>query len=147
METALDNEKRRFLLSLVNFLEKKLGRNLELVEIKALAFFVEKTGFEMGESAARFAERALGTGEGDAPPLAAYKAHNAIYREKQAEAARRLNDLPRDSEGAEKINAIKELMESSHRDTEELHRLGHDDIPLGGVAEYWLPAWARDILS
>lgn len=126
----------------VGVLGDKIGRSLDRTEQKAVGFVLDRR-WEAGQTTEGFMKK-LGLEEKDLGNAAAEKVRMAVYNASIAEIARKIEEatVVNDLAGVEKLQAVREYMEAGNRLAEKGRRDNPEaPIYIGGVPEYWLPAW------
>jgi hypothetical protein len=141
-----DGIKTEFYFSLRNLIEETIDRYLDVMELGSLAFLVEKKWYPEIDNPLLFLSKVCGVDYGDSGYEAAFKIHNTIFDAKMKEADRLRSEVLTGSEEWQKIRLLRDLMISSHNDVHKIYGLGKGRIHLGGVARYWLPKWAVQII-
>lgn len=138
----INQEKIAFYKSLLSYLVTRIGRNFLLNEKLALSFLVEKY-WKSGESDPRkFSDSLFALNEADSPHEIVWKLCQFFYRLSIQECSDRAGSS--DSEERERLLAIKGLYDLGQSQAELAHG-NHTLRNIGGIPEYWLPDWIRDI--
>lgn len=125
--------------------EQNVERPLDATEARALAFFLSQQKQELPQDQKLFINDRFGISENDTPREIAWKIHQGIYDAKLAKIQELLKERGGKEEEERKLLALKKLIESGHADTAQNYEKGTGEIYLGGVAEYWLPEWAKGL--
>lgn len=134
-----------FFGKLRSLVEQKIARSLDATEARALAFSISQQEQGFLQDRELFMDDHFGISKNDTPREAAWKIHQGIYHSKLAKIEELLKEHLGEEEEEQKLLALKNLIESGHADTAQNYEKRTGDIYLGGVAEYWLPEWAKEL--
>lgn len=132
--------KTDLLKAAVPLVNTRIGRDMDPIETKALAFVIDKADIGKTDVSTLLREQ-FSIEDQDAPRDVAWKIHSAIHEAKMNEIQKLIEENLENPEAVEKLQAMRSFMESSHIQTSENYQKPERKVYLGGVPKEWLPAW------
>lgn len=129
--------KRSLFQSLIPLVGTRIGREVEPLERRTIAFAVEET-FQEPVTAEVFLRATLMVDDVDSARDAAMKIHTSIYRLKGEKIAKMMQDNPSD---ARRLNAWRKNIEIGHNMTIANYNKPDAPISIGAVSQDWIPQW------